>query len=370
MRISMRRSSTLGCLAIALWGLPLSIASAQPPAPDPAQAAVDVVQSMAEATKRQTQRDPLARSSLTLPEPQLTLETTRGKGRATGTIGLVRTHPGGETTFGLAISGPIGDAEDAESRPVDLRGLGDGASVSFSVGGSSVFKSFTNKEIIAVCTSHQVAMQNCTAGKLEDQAPDVSDELLGLAFRQWPILYSGSVTFGRNKFSFYDSAGTKQNPVRKNDFQIEGSVGLMVNRRRDLLAVHLGYSDVFNPSSNKTQLCRPLANSNVTRCDAAIIGEPVEESGVITTIEYRWQLRGKASLPVAFAPKFQFSIGTDGTEGVRSLEAPFYFFQAKPDPKAASPAPKLNGGVSAGWRSDNGFQLAVFIGTTFNLFKL
>jgi hypothetical protein len=38
--------------------------------------------------------------------------------------------------------------------------------------------------------------------------------------------------------------------------------------------------------------------------------------------------------------------------------------------KATSTAPKLNGGVSAGWRSDDGFQVYVFIGTTFRLFAL
>ena len=75
-------------------------------------------------------------------------------------------------------------------------------------------------------------------------------------------------------------------------------------------------------------------------------------------------------MPIAFAPKVQFAHGLDGGEDVTSLETPFYFFQEKPDPKATSSAPKLNGGISAGWRSDNGFQAAVFIGTTFKLFKL
>ena len=65
-----------------------------------------------------------------------------------------------------------------------------------------------------------------------------------------------------------------------------------------------------------------------------------------------------------------FRSGWTNTEDLKSFEVPVYFFQEKADPKATSTAPKLNGGVSAGWRSDDGFQVYVFIGTTFRLFAL
>ena len=116
-------------------------------------------------------------------------------------------------------------------------------------------------------------------------------------------------------------------------------------------------------------MCRPLSNPAVTRCDAAVIGQPNEERNAIGTIEYRWQLPGEHKVPVAIAPKFQFSVGFDDAEDERSFEVPVYFFQEKADPKATSTAPKLNGGVGAGWRSADGFQAYVFIGTTFKLFE-
>jgi hypothetical protein len=369
----MRRFRTFVLATLCLCGPVAPWAAAQPPATDksekPDDPLVAAVKDMASSVKHQAQRDPLVRSGLTLPEPQVTLETTRGKGRATGTVGLVKQTVSGEMTFGLAVSSPIGEGDDAEARPVDLRGLADGATLALSVSGSRLFKSFRVRDISDVCKKANVAKEDCTAGKLEDVNPQASQALLDLAFQSVPILYAGSFTYGRNKFSFYDAAGTRQEPVRHSDVAAEGSFGMLVNRRRDLLAFHAGYSRTFTASSNKTQLCRPLAaGATIERCDAATIGEPVEQEQMIGTIEYKWQKRGDTRFPLAFAPKFQFAVGIDESDDVTSFEVPFYIFQEKP--KAELAPPKLNGGISAGWRSDNGFQVAVFIGTTFSLFKM
>lgn len=368
----MRRTITNAMAVLLLAGAPATGALAQPAqAPAPATSPdplVVAVKDISRPYKRQAQRDPLVRSGLTLPEPQLTLETTKGKGRATGTVGLVKQTLGGETTFGLAISSPIGDAPDAEARPLDLRGLSNGATVAFNVAGSTLFKSFRVQEVVGVCKQRSIPTEDCTAGKLEDTDPETSQALLNLAFRTVPLLYGASFVYGRNEFTFVDATGVRQEPVRHSDVQVEGSLGLLVNGRRDLLAFHASYSDTYSASSNKTQLCRPLPESSASRCDTVIIGGPSEERSLIGTIEYRWQKRGNSRLPLAFAPKFQFSVGLDETDDVTSFEAPFYIFQDKPtDTKAA---PKLNGGVTAGWRSDSGFQAAVFIGTTFSLFKM
>ena len=91
---------------------------------------------------------------------------------------------------------------------------------------------------------------------------------------------------------------------------------------------------------------------------------------MIGTIEYRVQLAGERKVPIAFAPKLQVALGVEGADDRTSFELPIYFFPDKADPDATTTAPKLNGGVSAGWRSDNGFQVSVFIGTTFKLFKI
>jgi hypothetical protein len=341
---------------------------AQASAPDPDAILESAVTGMAASVKRQAQRDPLTRSSLTLPEPQFTLETTRGKGRATGTLGLVSTSAAGEMTYGLSVSSPIGDAEDAEARPVDLRGLGNGAKVSVSVTGSRLFKAFKARQVRELCTRLGVATVDCTAGKLETANPAASQALLDLAFLSVPILYGGSFSYGRDSFVFFDAAGARQQPVSHTSTQAEGSLGLLVNRRRDLLAVHLAYVDGYTASSTKTQLCRPLADSTVTRCDPATIGAPSHDKSLVTTVEYRWQKRGLGGLPFALAPTVQWAAGFDGADDLTSVEVPFYVFQEKPKDTAA--APKLNGGLSTGWRSDTGFQAGVFIGATFSLFKL
>jgi hypothetical protein len=331
-----------------------------------ARALADAKENEARSAKRQAQRDPLVRSGLTLPEPQVSFETTKGNGRASGTIGFVQQQARGETSILVAVSGPIASSPDAEAHPIDLRGPTNGASVSAGFNSASMFKTFSVEDIKAICKD--IPKEDCTAGKLEENHPELSKRLLDTVFQAVPILYGATVTYGRNKFSFVDSTGAKQPAAPRNDFEVEGSIGLLVNKRTNLLAFHVTYSDTHSASPDKTQLCRPLTGSTVTRCDTAVIGAPVEDKSAITTIEYRWQLPGEQKVPIAVAPKFQYAFGIDGAEDLKSFEVPVYFFQEKADPKATSTAPKLNGGISAGWRSDDGFHAYVFIGTTFKLF--
>lgn len=115
----------------------------------------------ARSEKRQAQRDPLVRSGLTLPEPQLSFETTKGNGRATGTIGVVQQHRSGETSVLVAVSSPIGSAPDAEAHPVDLRGLANGATVSVGFNSAVMFKTFSVRDIVAICAG--IPKEDCTA---------------------------------------------------------------------------------------------------------------------------------------------------------------------------------------------------------------
>lgn len=329
---------------------------------------VDSMKEQERSTKRQVQRDPLVRSGLALPEPQLTLETTKGDGRATGTIGLVRQNATGETSVLFAVSAPIGSSPDAESHSIDLRGLTNGATLKVGFNNARMFKTFSDRDIRALCSD--TAKEQCTAGKLQDKDSELSKQLLSRVFMGVPFLYGATFTYGRNTFSFVDPTGTTQTPVVGNDVAIEGNFGLLVNRRTNLLAFGVAYADQHTASSDKTQLCRQLTGAIVTRCDTAVIGAPIEERSAVGTIEYRWQFPGERKIPIAVAPAFQFSLGMNKTQNQESFEIPVYFFQEKADPKATSTAPKLNGGVSAGWRSNDGFQVFVFIGTTFKLLAL
>ena len=362
---------TLSSMLLMLWDAPVS--ARQQTAADVAtlsgfEARVEPEKEEMRAVKRQVQRDPLVRSGLTLPEPQLSFETTTGKGRATGTIGVVYPRPGGEQTFLFTVSSPVGDSGEAQVRPLDLRALADAGSIRVAFSGARMFRRFSVADIRRLCTG--LAKEDCTAGKLEEKNPQLSQQLLATVFRRLPLLYAATFTYGRNEFSFFDQVGVQQTPVERNDVQAEGTLGLLVNRRTNLLAFHAAYAQTHNASSDTTQLCRPLPGSIIMRCDRATVGEPTRTRTAIGTIEYRIQFAGERRVPIALAPKLQFALGLDVADDVSSIEVPIYFFQEKVDASSASTAPKLNGGVSAGWRSDEGFQVSVFIGTTFKLLKI
>jgi hypothetical protein len=268
-----------------------------------------------------------------------------------------------------------GDSETAEAQPLDLTGLTDGATVEFSITHASLLKDFRVADIVRICTDAGIAKEDCTAGKLQDTNSPLSQALLKRVFRDHPFMFGASVRFGRNTFAFVDAQGTAQDPLERSDLGIEGSFGWLLNRRTRLLGVHLQYSRDYQASADLTQLCRPLPGTQVLRCDQAIVGAPVQAKAAIATIEYKWQLarqrrNDRTTGPViGFGPRLQLSKGFDDTDDVASFELPVYFFQEKLD-EGSSAVPKLNGGLSAGWRSDTGFQAYVFIGTAFKLLEL
>ena len=338
---------------------------------DAARLQIDAEHQRRQLETRQLERDPVAKSGFTLPEPQIAFETTKGNGRATGTIGFAY----GATNFRTEVSSPIGDSEAAEAQPLDLTGLTDGATVEFSITHASLLKAFRVADIVRICTDAGIAKEDCTAGKLQDTSSPLSRALLKRVFRDHPFMFGASVRFGRNTFAFVDAQGTAQDPLARTDVGVEGSFGWLLNRRTRLLGLHLQYSSDYQASTDQTQLCRPLPATEVLRCDPAIVGAPVQAKAAIATIEYKWQLareraKGRTAGPViGFGPRLQLSKDFDDTDDIASFELPVYFFQEKLE-EGASAVPKLNGGLSAGWRSDTGFQAYVFIGTAFKLLEL
>jgi hypothetical protein len=338
---------------------------------DAAQTQIEAENQKRQRDTRQLERDPVAKSGFTLPEPQITFETTKGHGRATGTIGFAS----GATNFRTDVSSPLGDSETAEAQPLDLTGLTDGATVEFSITHASLLKGFRVADIVRICTAAGIAKEDCTAGKLQDTNSPVSQALLKRVFREHPFMFGASVRFGRNTFTFVDAQGAAHDPQAKTDVGVEGSFGWLLNRRTRLLGLHLQYSRDYQAAADQTQLCRPLPGTEVLRCDPAIVGAPVQAKAAIATIEYKWQLarertNGHTAGPViGFGPRLQLSKGFDDTDDIASFELPVYFFQERLD-EGSSAVPKLNGGLSAGWRSDTGFQAYVFIGTAFKLLEL
>lgn len=336
-----------------------------------AQVQIDTENQKRQRNARQLERDPVGKSGFTLPEPEISFETTKGAGRATGTIGFAR----GATNFRTTVSSPIGDSDDAEAQPLDLTGLTDGATVEFNITHASLFRAFDVSDIVGICTDARIAKEDCTAGKLQDTNSALSQALLKRAFRDHPFIFGASVGFGRNTFEFVDGQGSAQDSIRKTDIGVEGSFGWLLNRRRRLLALHLQYSSDYQASSDKTELCRTLPDVTVVRCDPAVIGGPSQQKAAIATIEYKWQVvrgdkdGGTTGSPViGFGPRLQLSKGFGEADDITSFELPVYFFQETLD-EGSSRAPKLNGGLSAGWRSDTGFQAYVFIGTAFKLLE-
>ncbi len=338
---------------------------------DAAQLQIEAENQRQQRETRQLERDPVAKSGFTLPEPQIAFETTKGNGRATGTIGFAY----GATNFRADVSSPIGDSDAAEAQPLDLTGLTDGATVEFSITHASLLKSFRVADIVRICTDAGIAKEDCTAGKLQAAGSPLSQALLKHVFRSHPFMFGASVRFGRKRFDFVDAQGTAQDPLGRSDVGVEGSLGWLLNRRTRLLGLHLQYSSDYQAAADQTQLCRALPGTEVLRCDPAIVGAPAQAKAAIATIEYKWQLarertNGRTAGPViGFGPRLQLSKGFDDTDDIASFELPVYFFQEKLD-EGSSASPKLNGGLSAGWRSDTGFQAYVFIGTAFKLLEL
>lgn len=280
---------------------------------------------------------------------QLLLDATNDKKVGTVAIGWKN---GQQSHLQLTFSGPV-DESTSEATPASLLGLANGAQAKLSFNrlnwrGPSGLEQMQIQQLCAKLAANGIT--DCNTANPEMPV------LEGTALRQLlhvddiPWLIGGDVSVGRNGFRFLEPGSLAAQSLSKENVSATGRLGIYVPALGFAFGSY-SYRRGWAAGGRASDICQPIANTNATQCQSAVIGPPVEKSLSVVTFELRKFFAG----PVATTPSLQIDLEND----VRAVDVPIYFLRTSGN---------LTGGVRFNWRSDTKETTAVvFIGTAIGL---
>jgi hypothetical protein len=345
--------------------------------------------------------DPLLRSTVSSPRPQLTLVVQNdGKTAAKARIGLVA----GDAMADVTLTGPI-----SGGTLFDRSGLSTEVSAKFRAqyvrwqfdetdpATSPRARTTSRTEESAVKTLAQriaddVAASQSTSlrySRSETTTPDAESprKLLRAVERAMdaplrsgaattkgiPLFVTGSYELGSREYKAVDADTLADLSVTRSSHTVEGALGVLLPRgvrTAENPGIYVGGTfegfRQFKPTPER-QICRPI-QAGAFECDKFRVGPPKKKTGVGASVESRlWSLGGNLGLnPTA---------GYDFESGTWTVELPAYFLRlvADIDKPILSGRPDLAGGVTAGWKSTDktgtrgGAYVLFFVGPSFKL---
>jgi len=281
---------------------------------------------------------------------QILLDATNDKKVGTVAIGWKN---GQQSHLLLTLSGPV-DESSGEATPASLDGLANGSQAKLS---------FNRLNWRGPSGLEQLALRDDVCPKLiakyggecdtnNAKIPALEREALAdlLHLNDIPWLIGGDVSVGRSGFKFLEPDTLAAQSWSKESFSATGRVGLYVPALGFVFGSY-SYKRGYSAAGPASNICQPLPNTNATKCQTAVIGEPTEKKRHVASLEVRKFFAG----PVATTPSFQFDLEND----VRIVDVPIYFMRT---------AGSLTGGIRFNWRSDTKeTQAVVFIGTAIGL---
>ena len=303
--------------------------------------------------------NPTASTPFALPAPQVTLETLKEGTEASATIGYARR----QTTFRATFRSPIGKDPAAEASPLLLTGLSDSSNVEFAVTQIRLFKQYRDTDVLGFCEKFGVPASKCSDAAFA-ATPDRRRQFLGIALHTMPMLFNARVKVGRQRFDYRDPSTLARGTDRHTDYWFGVSWGTLVAPATSRPCTST--TSTSTSPGRSTELCTPIGETGALRCDNAVLGGPTLSEGAVLTLEWRY-MAAQPSPPVAGKPAFGLAarFRRDFERDISSFEVPIYFLQQRRD-KQTTPV-TLNGGVNAGWESDQGFVARIFIGAGFRL---
>jgi hypothetical protein len=158
-------------------------------------------------------------------------------------------------------------------------------------------------------------------------------------------------TVGTKSFKYLDSTSGASDTTRKTPWGIQAFLG--IHFYDSLVTVGYRYQTVYKDAKQKSICPSTTSSGSPTQCSVGPLGTPIRTDQAITDIEFRRAI----STHLAIAPMISY----DSRASVLGVNVPIYFI---PDKTGV-----LSGGISVGWRNDQGgIQANVIISTAFSSF--
>jgi hypothetical protein len=338
--------------------LPSLLLAQQPGNPNPGDA---IAQQLLSKEVHSDLTDPSLSSVARIPKLQAILSATSSKTQAALEIGLKSSEA---FSGSVKIAGPL-SKQDTDTKLASLTGLTDQASITLGVHFlhpnpvTRAFQVESGKFLDLLCAAWLMDHpgEECPDenSKKDISTNDLSPRarrsvLLGLGLGGGVGLFSAEATYGAPKtFDFLTSGLFTKDKQRHSAVSVAASAGWLPLRPGFyFVALTYRYERSFT-SSAVQDICLPLGSAGASRCQSSPVGPPQREISNIAQIEVRKYFDGGA---LAVNPRFS----RDFKQKISGFELPFYFLK---DEKGT-----LNGGLTAGWRSDTkSVTVTAFLGT-------
>ena len=259
----------------------------------------------------------------------------------------------------LELSTPLNkEAQQTDFLNLDglAAGIGGSFTRSFTFGHLKLREPSTGQVVAeSVCRAYGMDLrtQTCSDGTLEEhltsrgEAPRIVEHALrqfhAQAFED-PSLTGASLTLkaGYKDFKYFTESGDALDAEK---FGMSGSLVFFKVSGQSRLSVSATAERAYSDQKTKAQKCAPVTGStNLTACESRAVGEPVQKDDIIIRAELRKLDRTAGISPV---------ISWRPSSNVIGVDFPVYL--------VSDDAGRLTGGVRLGFRTDDKFQIAVFV---------
>lgn len=303
--------------------------------------------------------DPTLSSPARMPHLQAVLSATTSKTEAVAEVGIKAS----DTFSGsFKISGPL-TKQGNDTKLASLTGLTDQATFTLGIHyltSNPVAQAFTNssvsfKETLCDAWTTDHPGGECPKGvSTNDISPRARRQVLrGLGLSSGIGILSAEATYGAPKtFDFLTSGAFMNEQERHNSISAAVSAGWLPLRQGFYFAALTYRYERSFTSSGAKDICLPLGSPGDSNCQNLPVGPPQRQISNIMQLEMRRYFDGGS---FAVNPR----LSRDFKQKVSGFELPFYFLK--------DGTGLLNGGLSAGWRSDTkSVTVTAFVGSMSN----
>ena len=310
--------------------------------------------------------DPSLSSPARMTEFQTILEASREESKVAIEFGFkTKKNPRNlNLRSAFKLEGPIGK-DDAEASLASLKGLSDNVKVSYAL---SVMSPDPKQAFAAIapanfhnllCDAYEAegkvaSRAECaTKGLFLDELSSKGERtiLKGMGLGRGIKIFSVEMTYAApEKFEYVTTESLEKQTEEHDGFAVAAAFGKLPLSSG---IYYTGFSYRYekgHKAGKKQEICQPFGTDlGALSCSELVVGAPTESTKEIGSAELRKYFR-EGSLAVN--PRYSYDFKND----VTGIELPFYFLK--------DGSGNLNGGITAGWRSDtDDFTLSAFVGT-------
>lgn len=163
--------------------------------------------------------------------------------------------------------------------------------------------------------------------------------------------YGATLTVGHDAYDFYDTKTLATQSATKTPWGVDGYIGFIPRASNSFLSAGVEFERAYTAAKSKIE-CPAATGVSPLQCVSGSFGAPTKSDKHLVYVEDRADF-GLAAIDLRVTHDF--------ASGDNGVDLPVYLFK---DPKST-----WTGGVRVGWTNTDHFDVGLFVGSSFGVFK-